>query len=72
MEAWTVLVVEIGGVYAVIDYVPLVLAGHLQHRVMCGAVDLLVGTLDEDDWLVGNLDRTETRCRCAEGHMVVG
>lgn len=39
--------------------VPLILARYLKHAVVCGAIDRLAGTLDEDDGLGCHLDGAE-------------
>ena len=59
VPAGTFAPVDIVLVDAVVYDVPLILAGYLKHAVVCGAIDFLVGTLDEDDGLVGYLDGAE-------------
>ena len=49
MEAGAEVAINEIGIDAVIDEIPLVATGNLQHAVVCRAVDLLVGFLDEDD-----------------------
>ena len=59
VPAGTFAPVDIVLVDAVVYDVPLILAGYLKHAVVCGAIDFLVGTLDEDDGLIGYLDGAE-------------
>lgn len=59
METGAEVAINEIGIDAVIDEIPFVATGNLQHAVVGRAVDLLVGFLDEDDGLVGNLDGSE-------------
>lgn len=66
--------VDVVLVDAVIDDVPFVLARQLEHRVVCGAVDKLVGLLEEDGGIgsVNHLDGSEGRLGRAVAYMIVG
>lgn len=68
----TGLVVEVGRVDAMVHYIPFVLAGHLNHRVVSRAVDAPFGSLTQHNGLFSHLDGAERRVRCAVSHMVVG
>ena len=59
MPAGTLAPVEVVLVDAVVYDIPLILARYLKHTVVCGAIDLFLGALDEDDGLVGYLDGAE-------------
>ena len=59
VPTWTLAAIDVVLVDAVVYDVPLILAGYLKHTVVCGAIDLFLGALDEDDGLVGYLDGAE-------------
>ena len=67
------LMVEEVIVDAVIDDVPVVLAGYLEHRVVGRAVDAILGTLTDDHVVVlVDGDGAEGRLRRAVAYVVVG
>jgi hypothetical protein len=58
---------------AMVDDVPLILAGNLEHRVVGCAVDLVLRLLLDDEVVVlVDSDRSEGRLTGAIAHMVVG
>ena len=59
VPARTFAPIDIVLVDAVVYDIPLILAWNLQYAVVCGAIDLLLGALDEDDRLIGYLDGTK-------------
>ena len=57
---------------AVVDYVPVVGAGNVNHRVVGSAVDGVLGVLLQCDRLFCHGDRSKRRFRCAVSHVIVG
>ena len=71
MDAW--LVMDEVLIDAMINDVPLVLARNLEHRVMSGAINLILGLLLDDEVIILiDIDGTEGRFRCAVANVVVG
>ena len=59
MNAGTLVTLDEVLVDAVVDDIPFVLAGNLEHGVVGGAIDFQFGHLLEDGRLLGHLDGTE-------------
>ena len=65
-------VAEVGGIDAVVDQIPVVGAGDADHGAVAGAIDQLVGILQDDDGLARHADGACGGGRGAVGHVVVG
>ena len=70
MHSWLMLDVIL--VDAVIYDIPLICAWLLNHGVMGCAINLVLWILNQNDRILGYLDRTERRLRCSISHMIVG
>ena len=72
MVAGTLLLVDIVLIDAVIDDIPLVLAGHLDDAVVRRAIDLGTRLLHQHDAVLSHGDGAHGRGGGAVGHVVVG
>ena len=71
MDAWAIAAATEEGVDAVIDDVPDVLLRVFEDGVVRRAVNLLLGTLLEDDRLLGHLNRAKWRLAGTIGNVIV-
>ena len=57
---------------AMIYDIPFIGTWLLNHRVMGCAINLMLWVLNQNDRILGYLDRTERRLGCSVSHMIVG
>lgn len=70
MYSWLMLDVIL--VDAMIYDIPLICTWLLNDGIMGCAINLVLRVLDQNDRILGYLDRTERRLRCSVSHMIVG